>query len=108
MGGNNLPLRGGKNTLWEGGTRVPTFVYSHTLLEKPEIERNGLFHAVDWFPTFLEIAGAPSVPGIDGISQWRFLREGGSSARTEFVYNIEPNSKGAIRVGDFKFIVGRP
>ncbi|GFS09674.1 arylsulfatase B-like [Elysia marginata] len=65
-----------------------------------------LFHAVDWFPTFLEIAGAPS--GIDGISRWRFLREGGSSARTEFVYNIEPNSKGAIRVGDFKFIVGRP
>lgn len=108
MGGNNLPLRGSKNTMWEGGTRVPTLVYSPTLLESPGRSSDELIHAVDWFPTFLEIAGAPPVRGIDGVSQWQFLQKGEGSARTEFVYNITPLGKGAIRVGDFKLIVGRP
>ncbi|KAK3801542.1 hypothetical protein RRG08_047208 [Elysia crispata] len=108
MGGNNLPLRGSKNTLWEGGTRVPTFVYSPSLLQTTGHVSNDLFHAVDWFPTFLEAAGAPSVQGIDGVSQWKFLTEGKSSPRNEFVYNIWSSGKGAIRVGDYKLIVGRP
>ncbi|RUS83225.1 hypothetical protein EGW08_009036 [Elysia chlorotica] len=108
MGGNNLPLRGGKNTLWEGGTRVPTFVYSPTLLTTAGSVSDQLFHAVDWFPTFLEAAGAPPAQGIDGLSQWEFLTTGKSSPRTEFVYGIGPEGKGAIRVGDYKLIVGRP
>lgn len=33
-GGNNYPLRGAKMTLWEGGMRVPTFLYGDILNKK--------------------------------------------------------------------------
>ncbi|KAH9488857.1 hypothetical protein Btru_059286 [Bulinus truncatus] len=66
MGGNNWPLRGGKSSIWEGGTRVPTFVYSQTHLQRKTTRINQIMHSVDWLPTLLEAAGRKPVYGIDG------------------------------------------
>ncbi|KAK7480441.1 hypothetical protein BaRGS_00028360 [Batillaria attramentaria] len=108
-GGNNWPLRGGKFSLWEGGTRVPAFIYSKTLLAKTGYTSNELIHAVDWFPTFLGLAGITPSEHIDGIDQWSMLSEGKPSKRKEFVYNIdEVDQNAAIRVGDYKLMKGEP
>ena len=57
--GDNYPLRGFKNSSWEGGIRVPAFVTGGYLNEN----RRGkslddvLVHIVDWYPTLLSAAG---------------------------------------------------
>ncbi|KAK6191760.1 hypothetical protein SNE40_003362 [Patella caerulea] len=107
FGGNNLPLRGAKSTLWEGGTKGASFVYSPTLLDKTGYINTEMMHATDWFATFLDVAGGQPEKGVDGISQWDMLRTGSPSKRNEFIYNIdEINKNAAIRYGDLKLIEG--
>ncbi|XP_048242603.1 arylsulfatase B-like isoform X3 [Haliotis rufescens] len=116
---NNWPLRGGKHTIWEGGTRGTSFMYG-TGLKKTKTTYNGMMHAVDWNPTLVSAAGgtpAKSNPvvetTIDGITHWESIRNGLPSSRTEFIYNLddfEPATEGhaGIRVGDYKLILGYP
>eukprot|EP00639_Heterosigma_akashiwo_P018079 CAMPEP_0206387272 /NCGR_PEP_ID=MMETSP0294-20121207/16496_1 /ASSEMBLY_ACC=CAM_ASM_000327 /TAXON_ID=39354 /ORGANISM="Heterosigma akashiwo, Strain CCMP2393" /LENGTH=447 /DNA_ID=CAMNT_0053838591 /DNA_START=65 /DNA_END=1405 /DNA_ORIENTATION=- len=52
--GQNYPLRGEKNTVFEGGVRVNAFVHSPLLPEKARgAGYDGLFHVADWLPTIL-------------------------------------------------------
>lgn len=107
QGASNWPLRGTKTTIWEGGTRGKGLVYSKNLFKTPGTVYNGMMHIVDWFPTLMTLVGGKTPPGIDGVSQWESLVNGGTSPRTEFVYNIdEINQNAAIRVGDWKLIQG--
>jgi len=85
-GGNNLPLRGGKRTQFEGGVRVPAFVNSPLL---PTSARgatlNSLVHVSDWLPTLAfglqgSIDSAVALSGsFDGVDQWSAIRLAGSS-----------------------------
>ncbi|GIX71899.1 hypothetical protein CDAR_439171 [Caerostris darwini] len=109
-GGNNYPLRGAKMTLWEGGTRVPTFLHGD-ILQKSGYINNNLIHAVDWFPTLLGAAGGQnSDKDMDGMNLWNMINLDGPEVRKEFVYNIFDleYKRAAIRVGDYKLIVGYP
>ncbi|XP_046578743.1 arylsulfatase B-like isoform X5 [Haliotis rubra] len=109
LGANNLPLRGAKTTLWEGGTKGVAFVYSKTLLEKLNYTNTGMIHAVDWFPTLLRLAGGRPDPGLDGVNQWDMLSRNSPSNRQEFVYNIDDlRNDSAIRYRDLKLIYGKP
>jgi hypothetical protein len=87
-----------------------------------------LFHAADWLPTFMQIAGlSPSIAaGIDGISQWPALTSGvddsaamksarALSAERVIVHKMSskfgPTGEilaATFRVGALKLIVGFP
>lgn len=60
-GGKNGPLRGTKSALFEGGTKVDSFIYSPLLDEQITGQQYpNLFHVTDWFPTIVDLAGAMS------------------------------------------------
>ncbi|XP_046355962.1 arylsulfatase B-like [Haliotis rufescens] len=110
--GNNYPLRGGKFTLYEGGTRAVGFMYGSGL-QKTGTVFDGMIHAVDWLPTLTAAAGGTPVSDRDGINLWPSLSTASPSPRTEVVYNYDSHPQpmqghAAIRVGDYKLIDGYP
>ena len=58
QGGSNMPLRGGKHFLFEGGVRVPAFVTGGWV---PMAMRGrtlgGYAHLADWFTTLVTLGG---------------------------------------------------
>ena len=115
--GNNFPLRGRKNTVYEGGVRTPGFVHSPLLLDQGIVSTQ-MIHVTDWFPTLYSLAGASSQEiedlGLDGVSQVdMILKSGeGQSKREGFVVNINENPRGktvaGLREGKFKLIMNPP
>jgi len=109
---SNWPLRGRKNSVWEGGTRSASFVSYPRMAKKYQGRTSwDLFHIVDWYPTILSLAGySVQVPDIDGYDQWLSLVGGWPGPRTELVYNINTALRftAAIRAGKWKIIWGYP
>ncbi len=100
---DNGPYRDGKASLFEGGTRVCSFVNWPGQVKAGQID--GLVHGVDLFTTFAGLAGA-STEGckpLDGLNVWDTLASNAPSPREEIVYNVEP-FRGAVRQGDWKLI----
>ena len=91
IGASNWPLRGGKCSLWEGGTRGTALVVA------PEISSSftwgGLMHGADWLPTIVEgVAGIRIMPGdtkpLDGVNVWKELISNQPSPRKELYYGL--------------------
>eukprot|EP01084_Bolivina_argentea_P120085 212869_1 len=77
-GGYNYPLKGTKATIWEGGTRLTSFIYGTPDLIPTQLRGTNytqLMHTIDWYATLLEAAGIDinsSVNhSVDSLSQWK-------------------------------------
>ncbi|KAL7036444.1 hypothetical protein ACKWTF_008813 [Chironomus riparius] len=70
---SNYPLRGQKQSGWEGAIRTNAIVYAPSLPKA--VVRNNLFYIADWLPTLKTIAGANFKINtkIDGIDQTKML-----------------------------------
>lgn len=101
---SNGPFRGGKGTLYEGGTRVialanwPGHIPAGGSMHQP-------MHVVDMYPTLVGLAGGSTARAkpLDGLDMWRTLSAGAPSPRTEVVYDIEP-FRAAFRQGPWKLV----
>ncbi|MCL5271520.1 MAG: sulfatase [bacterium] len=67
---SNLPLRGGKATIYEGGTREPLIVAWPGRIQPGSKNETAIVQSIDFHPTVLEMCGVapPSVVRFDGIS----------------------------------------
>ncbi len=105
--GNNLPLRGKKGDLYEGGTRVPTIVRWPGKL-KAGTRCDTAVHVVDWMPTFCGLAGATVDADQlkwDGVNIWPVI-SGSGSLMPRSLYSAGTGFRSrALRRGDWKLIV---
>jgi arylsulfatase A-like enzyme len=71
---SNAPLRGGKETLYEGGTRVPCVVVWPGVT-RPGSWSDAIVSSVDFYPTLVAATGARTRPGQtgDGVDLRRAL-----------------------------------
>jgi arylsulfatase A-like enzyme len=103
---SNAPLREGKGSIYEGGSRVPTIV-SWAGKIKAASSTDALLSSIDFFPTLLEACGLAKPVNLkfDGISQLSVLKGGQSVC--DVIYNQYPfsyNPAASIRQGNWKLI----
>jgi arylsulfatase A-like enzyme len=101
QGGSAGPLRGAKNTTWEGGMRVPAiFWWPGTI--KPAVE-TGIGSELDVIETFASLAEAqaPTDRVLDGYDLSPTLLRGVASPR-ETLFYYSASGLAAVRRGPYK------
>ena len=111
---SNLPLRAGKGSAYEGGTRVPLIVYWPGVTQ-PNSTNSTPVMSIDYYPTLLAMASVPDKPAHtpDGVSLVPLLRQSGELESRPLFWHYPHHQHyqqggampyGAIRDGDFKLI----
>ena len=113
---DNAPLRSGKGSLYEGGTRVPLIVRWPGVVKAGGIVSVPTIH-VDVYPTLLEIAKAPKPRQVlDGQSLVPLLRDSEAKLAREAIYQHFPGYLGSgpgkwrttpvstVQAGDWKLM----
>jgi arylsulfatase A-like enzyme len=105
---SNLPLRGGKGWIYEGGIREPFIV------KWPGVTKAGTVSSVpvmstDFMPTFVNASGGKVKAKIDGVDLMPLLK-GGELKREALFWHYPHYSNqggfpsGAVRMGDWKLV----
>lgn len=105
---SNWPLRGVKNTLFEGGVRGIGLMWSPLLAKRNRVSTQ-VFHIMDWLPTLYHIAGGDvsNLGPIDGIDVWDALSKDLITNRTEILHNIDDIwGNAALTIGNYKMLKG--
>ncbi|MEM9015409.1 MAG: sulfatase-like hydrolase/transferase, partial [Verrucomicrobiota bacterium] len=102
---SNLPLRGEKGRLNEGGIRVPFLLQYPAAVEGGQVYEEPIL-ALDLFPTSLRLAGLESEESIDGVDLIPFLtgEKTGSPHDTRF---WRVGDRAPLRKGDYKIVRDR-
>lgn len=105
--GDNLPLRGGKGSSWEGGIRTPFFVQWKGRLAPGKIYSQPV-SSLDILPTALAAAGGQIDPAwkLDGVNLLPFLEdEAQGSPHEALFWRFGPQR--AVRQGEWKWVQSR-
>lgn len=109
---SNLPLRGAKGWMYEGGIRVPTIV-KWAGVKSPGSTCTVPVITTDFFPSLLDMAGLPLLPQqhLDGVSIKPLLKGGKKLERKAIFWHFPHYSNhgmqspgGAVRSGKYKLI----
>ena len=100
----------GKWSLYETGVRVPLIAVWPGKI-KPQSTSDAMVSWIDLIPTFLDIAGAPVVKGIDGIS-FKGVLLGKTSSHRDRIFTVHKGDKTvnvypirAVRTDKWKYML---
>ena len=116
--GGVTPFKGQKGESYEGGYRAPCVIRWHGVI-KPGTLFTEMFSALDWMPTFVEIAGGAkgdglkkqieqgAYPGIvkttlDGVNQVAYLTGKTDKSAREVFYYFSGATPSAVRYKNWK------
>jgi arylsulfatase A-like enzyme len=117
--GGVTPFKGQKGEAWEGGYRAPAVIRWPGVI-KPGTVKKELFAALDWLPTFVDIAGgakgdglkkqieAGQYPGIvkttlDGVDQRDYLEGKSEKSARDYFFYYSGSTPSAVRYRNWKF-----
>ncbi len=100
----DIPMRGSKTDVWEGGIHVPGFANWPGQIEPKKV--SDPVHVVDWLPTLASLVGREStLPEVDGVDISSLLFENGHTGKRDlyWIWNSNTN-RWALRNGDWKIV----
>lgn len=106
---NNYPLRGGKDTVFQGGLQNMAYInVPKTWLPYADqiVTFESTVHMVDWYPTYLKLLNIDETPNnLDGTEIWSPLQSGNPTLSMRPLYTIQENMA-CIRKERYKLILG--